>query len=95
MRRAGIAADAPCLDGHFPGRPIVPGAILLAHAADALAQRGMTIAAVRRMKFRAPLLPERDFALAVAPKGADAVLRWTEGEAVLAEAQVSLRHGDG
>lgn len=24
-----VPADAPCLDGHFPGRPIVPGAVIL------------------------------------------------------------------
>jgi 3-hydroxymyristoyl/3-hydroxydecanoyl-(acyl carrier protein) dehydratase len=30
--RVRIAGDHPALDGHFPGRPIVPGVVLLAEA---------------------------------------------------------------
>ena len=32
-----IAADHPAFDGHFPGRPIVPGVVLLDHSLRALA----------------------------------------------------------
>lgn len=31
-----IAVDHPCFAGHFPGRPIVPGALLLAEVVEAL-----------------------------------------------------------
>jgi 3-hydroxymyristoyl/3-hydroxydecanoyl-(acyl carrier protein) dehydratase len=31
-------ADHPALPGHFPGNPIIPGAVLLAEAAQAIAQ---------------------------------------------------------
>jgi 3-hydroxymyristoyl/3-hydroxydecanoyl-(acyl carrier protein) dehydratase len=32
-----IAADHPCVPGHFPGNPIVPGALLLDAAVAAIA----------------------------------------------------------
>lgn len=54
-----IAADHPCLAGHFPGRPVVPAVLLLQSVADALqtplasrALRGVTAA-----KFLQPVLP--------------------------------------
>ncbi len=55
-----IAADDPCLDGHFPGRPLVPGAVLLAEtiaALAALAGGDAALAALEGVKFRRPVAP--------------------------------------
>ncbi len=56
-----IGSDHPALPGHFPGRPVVPGVLLLDRVASALERwRGQRIAALPQVKFLAPLLPEED-----------------------------------
>ncbi len=54
-----IAADHPCLPGHFPGRPIVPGVLLLDRALQALAAETRLPEPLRlsRVKFMGPLAP--------------------------------------
>ena len=58
--RIQVPPDHPVLAGHFPGRPIVPGAMLLeAVLTRATALLGVPVTAMRlrRAKFIAPLLP--------------------------------------
>jgi 3-hydroxymyristoyl/3-hydroxydecanoyl-(acyl carrier protein) dehydratase len=58
-----IPADHPTLPGHFPGRPIVPGVVLLQCVLDEAERWLGTQLSVRmlpRAKFSAPLLPEQD-----------------------------------
>lgn len=56
-----VEADHPCLPGHFPGSPLVPGVMLLEQVALALrAWRGERLARVLEAKFVAPLLPEHE-----------------------------------
>ena len=55
-----IAADHPALPGHFPGRPIVPGVVLLDHALIALgAALNLPLDAcrIRSAKFLSPAAP--------------------------------------
>jgi 3-hydroxymyristoyl/3-hydroxydecanoyl-(acyl carrier protein) dehydratase len=50
--------DAPCLSGHFPGRPVVPAVAILAELISwAERETGQAIAGVRSARFRRPLLP--------------------------------------
>lgn len=53
-----INADHPSLPGHFPGRPIVPGVLLLDAVAGALAaDLGLRCTQLKYAKFMSPLLP--------------------------------------
>ena len=54
-----IAPDDPCLDGHFPGRPIVPAVVLLDLASRALRAQAphARVRGIAQAKFPSPLLP--------------------------------------
>ena len=54
-----IPRDHPCLAGHFPGRPIVPGVLLLEHVLAAIAAVHGPLHAqhLPQVKFLRPLLP--------------------------------------
>ncbi len=54
-----VAADHPSLPGHFPGRPIVPGVVLLDEVGALLLALapGHRIAGWPRVKFTTPVRP--------------------------------------
>ncbi len=54
-----VPGDHPCLPGHFPGRPVVPGVVVLDHVLAAIEAQAGPLAAVRipQVKFLQPLLP--------------------------------------
>ena len=57
----GVPHDHPCLAGHFPGNPIVPGVLLLeqvALAAAAWLGESLVIRQFDNVKFLSPLRPE-------------------------------------
>ena len=58
-----IGSDHPSLPGHFPGRPVVPGVVILDAVQAALAAhlgRAPRLQRLPQVKFVAPLLPEQD-----------------------------------
>lgn len=64
-------AGHPSLPGHFPGRPLVAGVLLLEKVADALrVWRGQRLACVREAKFVAPLKPDESAELQLTQSGA-------------------------
>ncbi len=53
-----LPADHPCLPGHFPGRPLVPGVVLLDAVFQAVGEAGHgRVTRLRHAKFRAPVGP--------------------------------------
>lgn len=54
-----IAHDHPCLPGHFPGRPLVPGVVLLERVLEAIEATHGPLGALTlpQVKFVQPLLP--------------------------------------
>lgn len=69
-----FSPEEPFFRGHFPGDPLVPGVILteaLAQVAGLVAQRpGLRLAAIRSMKFLAPVRPGEVIELSAEQAGA-------------------------
>lgn len=87
-----IPFDHPSLPGHFPGRPIVPGVVLLDRVLEAVEAEHGALGALRlpQAKFVQPLLPGEEarveiLRVADAPRWRFRVLR---GDAVLANGEV-------
>ncbi len=60
-----IPASHPCLAGHFPDAPIVPGVVLLDYARDLLQiwQPHSRIKTLSQAKFLQPLPPQQRFTI--------------------------------
>lgn len=73
-----IGADHPCLPGHFPGRPVVPGVVLLDQVVAAIEAAHGPLPALRlpQVKFARPLLPGEAARVELEPRGDASAPRW-------------------
>lgn len=94
--RFAIDADHPALPGHFPGRPVVPGVVVLDRVLAAIEAAHGPLGALRlpQVKFVRPLLPgeEARIELEALEPAAGAGPRWRfrvlHGEATVATGEV-------
>ena len=58
-----INSEHPCLAGHFPGDPIVPGVVLLDYVSEFIKQHvpECTVSMISQAKFHQPLRPDEEF----------------------------------
>lgn len=88
-----LPADHPSLAGHFPGRPVVPGVVLLDRVLDAIEQTHAPLRALRlpQVKFLQPLLPDESARIelqADEPSAARWRFRILRGEDLIASGEV-------
>ncbi len=90
-----IAADHPAFAGHFPGRPLLPGVVLLALVMAALdarpALRGLlgTTPRIDSAKFLAPVGPGARLRMALREHGRGVAFELWQGERAVARGQLS------
>lgn len=74
-----IDADHPCLPGHFPGQPVVPGVVILdlvGEHARVLLGGDLRLRHIPQVKFLAPLLPGQAASIELAADAAQGRVRF-------------------
>ena len=73
----------PCLPGHFPGQPIVPGVLLVDHVLQAIEQlTGQDLRYLEHVKFTSPLRP------------GETAQAWCEADGARVSFRVMVQRGD-
>lgn len=70
-----ISSNHPCLAGHFPNAPIVPGVVLLEYAKLLLQtwQPALRIKTLSQAKFLQPLSPQQTFTITLTQVSAQTI----------------------
>ena len=86
-----VEHDHPCLPGHFPGRPLVPGVVVLDHVLAAIEAGHGPLGPLRlgQVKFTSPLLPGEAARIELEPGAARWRFRVLRGEALVASGEVA------
>ena len=88
-----IGRDHPCLAGHFPGNPIVPGVVLLecvAQAAQDWLGKDVSPRAFPNVKFLSPLMPDERMDIVLSGEAPQLRFRCECGGRLLAQGSFTL-----
>jgi 3-hydroxyacyl-[acyl-carrier-protein] dehydratase len=91
-----IDASHPSLPGHFPGRPIVPGVLLLDQVisrAERWLGRRLSIGTLAQAKFTQALLPNEEATLSLTFSEPELKFEIYKGSDRIAQGSFKLRHG--
>ena len=88
-----VPASHPCLPGHFPGEPVVPGVVLIDEVLAALGIPAAQPRALAWVKFQRPLLPGQEAIVLAHASGAQWRFEVRHDEALLASGVVALAIG--
>ena len=92
-----IDADLPAFDGHFPGAPVLPGAVLVALVLRAIAERPAWARkagpqpCVQQVKFLAPVGPGQTLTIRLDDTARAIAFSVRRGNAVVARGQLQAR----
>lgn len=88
-----IAADHPCLPGHFPGQPVVPGVLLLDTVIAGVQDQwpDAHIGGVPSAKFLRPALPGQPFNIELQRGDSRITFSCSDADGVLCRGQMTLR----
>lgn len=93
--RDGLGSESRFFDGHFPGTPIVPGAVLMGLLAQTCKEHGYGLERIARIKFLQPLEPDMPFEMQLVPQGKTwtAVIKSDARVIAMASCVLSVGHG--
>ncbi|MEN1941293.1 hypothetical protein WCE41_09160 [Luteimonas sp. MJ246] len=86
-----VEHDHLCLPGHFPGRPLVPGVVVLDHVLAAIDAAQGPLGALRlaQVKFASPLLPGEAAHVELAGEAPRWRFRVLRGDTLVASGEVA------
>ena len=85
-----VPGDHPCLAGHFPGAPVVPGVVVLDHVLELLSVPAGQERALAWVKFLRPLLPGQRAEVSAVRDGAELKFTVSHAGATLVRGAVTL-----